>query len=82
MTRFSRGAAHSSRNFKMMCERPPRSLRSRLPLTRGRAAEGGKGSLTRHLEFESGKTLIEDVADIQSKHKSSGRLTWQTLRVE
>src|SRR5262247_2785718 len=22
--------------FKMMCERPPRSLRSRLPLTRGR----------------------------------------------
>src|SRR5215813_10477364 len=46
--------------FKMMCERPPRSLRSRLPLTRGRlrlfspsvrgrAAEGGRGSLTRHL---------------------------------
>jgi hypothetical protein len=23
-------------NFKMVCERPPRSLRSRLPLTRGR----------------------------------------------
>jgi hypothetical protein len=48
--------------FEMMCERPPRSLRSRLPLTRGRlrlqhesfilpirvrgrAAEGGRGSL-------------------------------------
>jgi hypothetical protein len=35
----------------MMCERPPRSLRSRLPLTRGRAAEGGRGSVTRHLEW-------------------------------
>src|SRR5262245_41661102 len=49
----------------MACERPPRSLRSRLPLTRGRlrlqhgelyspppegrAAEGGRGSLTHHL---------------------------------
>ncbi len=40
--------------FKMMCERPPRSLRSRLPLTRGRAAEEGRGSLTRHLELELG----------------------------
>src|SRR5262245_27587638 len=40
----------------MVCERPPRSLRSRLPLTRGRfqvfsssvrgrAAEGGRGSV-------------------------------------
>jgi hypothetical protein len=54
---------------KMVCERPPRSLRSRLPLTRGRltlvnvralfspsargrAAEGGRGSLTHHLELE------------------------------
>src|SRR5262245_40153950 len=36
----------------MVCERPPRSLRSRLPLTRGRAAEGGRGSLTHHLESE------------------------------
>src|SRR5262245_58276608 len=47
---------------QMVCERPPRSLRSRLPLTRGRmrlvsplqrrrAAEGGRGSLTHHLEF-------------------------------
>jgi drug/metabolite transporter (DMT)-like permease len=51
----------------MMCERPPRSLRSHLPLTRGRlrlqrdtlfspsvrgrAAEGGRGSLTRRLRM-------------------------------
>src|SRR5262249_60479238 len=51
----------------MVCERPPRSLRSRLPLTRGRlalfspsvrgrAAEGGRGALTHHLEFEVGNT--------------------------
>jgi hypothetical protein len=71
----------------MVCERPPRSLCSRLPLTRGRltppivdalspfgithidnvralfspsvrgrAAEGGRGSLTHHLEFELGNT--------------------------
>jgi hypothetical protein len=50
----------------MACERPPRSLRSHLPLTRGRlalfspsvrgrAAEGGRGSLIHHLEFELGK---------------------------
>jgi hypothetical protein len=32
--------------LEMLCERPPRSLRSRLPLTRGIAAEGGRGSLT------------------------------------
>src|SRR5690242_20036239 len=52
----------------MMCERPPRSLRSRLPLTRGRlnacntlfspsvrerAAEGGRGSLTRRPELSN-----------------------------
>src|SRR5215475_1829714 len=36
----------------MMCERPPRSLRSSLPLTRGRLAEGGRGSLTHHLELK------------------------------
>src|SRR5262245_27814658 len=47
---------------EMVCERPPRSLRSRLPLTRGRiksnlplvrgrAAGGGRGSLTHHLEL-------------------------------
>src|SRR5262245_22017856 len=35
------------------CERPPRSLRSRLPLTRGRAGEGGRRSLTRHLNGAS-----------------------------
>src|SRR5262245_40865088 len=29
--------------FETACERPPRSLRSRLPLTRGRFAEGGRG---------------------------------------
>ena len=51
----------------MVCERPPRSPRSRLPLTRGRlalfspsvrgrAAEGGRGSLTHHPEFELGNT--------------------------
>jgi hypothetical protein len=34
----------------MACERPPRSLRSRLPLTRGRAAGGGRGSLKHYLE--------------------------------
>ena len=32
----SRGAADAQLQFKTMCERPPRSLRSRLPLTRGR----------------------------------------------
>jgi hypothetical protein len=59
--------------FQMVCERPPRSLRSRLPLTRGRltpanvrdlfspsvrgrAAEGGRGSLTHHLELGLGDT--------------------------
>src|SRR5262245_26408300 len=58
--------------FKMMCERPPRSLRSRLPLTRGRlnacnvralfspsvrgrAAEGGRGSLTSHTSRWAGQ---------------------------
>src|SRR5215813_14147851 len=30
--------------FEMVCERPPRSLRSRLPLTKERVAEGGKGA--------------------------------------
>jgi hypothetical protein len=56
--------------FEIVFDRPPRSLRSRLPLTRGRlrckmralfspsvrgrAAEGGRGSLTRHLELEFG----------------------------
>src|SRR5215510_5006167 len=29
--------------IQMVRERPPRSLRSRLPLTRGRFAEGGRG---------------------------------------
>src|SRR5262245_43286128 len=61
---LSRGAAASP--FEMVCERPPRSLRSRLPLTRGRlalfspsvrgrVAEGGRGSLTHHLELGLGK---------------------------
>jgi hypothetical protein len=60
-------AGVSQLQIKMVCERPPRSLRSRLPLTRGRlalfspsvrgrAAEGGRGSLTHHLEFEPGNT--------------------------
>src|SRR5215475_11737859 len=37
---LSRGAAGrvAQLQFQMMCERPPRSLRSRLPLTRGRLA--------------------------------------------
>ena len=50
-------------NSRMVRERPPRSLRSRLPLTRerlrvnlplvrGRAAKGGRGSLTHHLELK------------------------------
>jgi hypothetical protein len=54
--------------FEMVCERPPRSLRSRLPhegeinacnvtalfspSARGRAAEGGRGSLRHHLELQ------------------------------
>src|SRR5262245_32948485 len=42
----------------MVCERPPRSLRSRLPLTRGRSAEGGRGSLTHHLEYISAAALL------------------------
>src|SRR5262245_1912193 len=59
------GGACSQLQFKMMCDRPSRSLPSRLPLTRGRlkrlqresfilplvrgrAAEGGRGSLTSH----------------------------------
>src|SRR5215470_3268375 len=59
---FSNRICERSRcpEFEMVCERPPRSLRSRLPLTRGRlslfspsvrgrAAEGGRGSLTRYL---------------------------------
>src|SRR5262249_22189797 len=50
---FSRGA-----QFEMVCERPPRSLRSRLPLVRGRAAEGGRGSLKRHLELECLNILL------------------------
>jgi hypothetical protein len=53
-----------------MCKRPPRSLPRVSPLlggdyacnvralfspsVRGRAAEGGRGSLTRHLELELG----------------------------
>src|SRR5262245_52779510 len=48
----------------MVCDRPPRSVRSRLPLTRGRlrfilplvrgrAAEGGGGSLTQHLKLQA-----------------------------
>src|SRR5262245_35106348 len=44
----------------MMCERPPRSLRSRLPLTRGRIAEGGRGSVTHHLD-------LSDVQGAQSR---------------
>jgi hypothetical protein len=72
-----------SREAALLRERPPRSLRSRLPLTRGRlrrsnesfilplsvrgrAAEGGRGSLTHHLESgrrpgyrtASGKTSV------------------------
>jgi len=42
--------------FKMMCEQPPRSLRSRLPLVTGRAAEGGRGALTHHLELQKAPT--------------------------
>jgi hypothetical protein len=61
-------AGVSQLQIKMVCERPPRSLRSRLPphegqisfilplRARGRAAEGGRGSLTHHLEFELGNT--------------------------
>src|SRR5215813_13828141 len=44
----------------MVRERPPRSLRSRLPLTRGRAAEGGRGSPTHHLQLELGNTASSD----------------------
>src|SRR5262245_20193627 len=66
--RFGRDSQHHRRRlvaqlqFERVCERPPRSLRSRLPLTRGRlhilplvrgrAAEGGRGSLTHHFESE------------------------------
>ena len=39
--------------FEMVFERPPRSLRSRLLLVRGRAAEGGRGSPKHHLEMQS-----------------------------
>jgi hypothetical protein len=48
-------------NSRWRVSEPPRSLRSRLPLTRGdyftlplvrgRAAEGGRGSLTQYLEI-------------------------------
>src|SRR5262245_32161492 len=44
--------------FKMMCERPPRSLRSRLPLTRGRLRHRRQGSLTHHLELELVNTPV------------------------
>src|SRR5262245_38923184 len=64
--------------------RPARSLCSRLPLTRGRAAEGGRGSLTRH--FERGGRLIfthrrnrsggrggrVEIGDVPSDEESSG----------
>src|SRR5215831_17023998 len=43
----------------MMRERTPRSLRSRLPLTRGRLnlfSEGGRGALTHHLELSKATT--------------------------
>src|SRR5262249_32049327 len=46
---------------KMMCERPPRSLREIAlfsPSVRGRAAEGGRGSLTHHLELQLSNTAI------------------------
>jgi hypothetical protein len=63
----------------MACERPPRSLRSHLPLTRGRlalfspsvrgrAAEGGRGSLTHHLKFLSRGTA-QDHTPMSSFHK-------------
>src|SRR5262245_19601009 len=44
--------------FKMICERPPRSLRSRLPLTRGRLRHRRQGSLTHHLELELVNTPV------------------------
>jgi hypothetical protein len=63
-----------------MYERPPRSLRSRLLLTRGRlrlqresfilplregrAAESGRGSLARHLELELGVLRGQMVSDV------------------
>jgi hypothetical protein len=46
-------------NFEMVCERPPRSLSPSRggdyifsPSVRGRAAEGGRGSLKHHLESD------------------------------
>jgi hypothetical protein len=56
----------------MMYERPPRSLRSRLPLTRGRlrfilplrvrgrTAEGGRGSLKHDFEFDAWLNRIKN----------------------
>jgi hypothetical protein len=63
--------------FQMVCERPPRSLRSRLPLTRGRlslfspsvrgrAAEGGRGSLTHHLELGAAERESSNLDGISS----------------
>jgi len=54
-------------NFKMMCERPPPLASLASPphegettpaSVTGRAAEGGGGSLTRHLELELGNTPV------------------------
>ena len=46
------GLTDRSQQFEMVFERPPRSLREInlfSPSVRGRAAEGGRGALTRHL---------------------------------
>src|SRR5262245_52825138 len=93
----------------MVCERPPRSPRSRLPLTRGRltpairtfifplvrgkAAEGGRGSLTHHLAFRSAlprflypdikckaAVLIADPADIDAWCSLVFKLHYVALR--
>src|SRR5262245_35630509 len=56
---------NKSRSSKMTRERPPRSLRSRLPLTRGRAAAGGRGSLSRHLELAPAELTIHFSYEIQ-----------------
>jgi hypothetical protein len=43
--------------FKMMCERPPHKGEiTILPLREGRAADGGRGSVTRHRELELSNT--------------------------
>jgi hypothetical protein len=46
---------------EIMYERPPHKGAITLfsPSVRGRAAEGGRGSLTRHLEFELGNTPLQ-----------------------